>query len=149
MAAYRRVYDSRHLQADCHEPGSAPELYAGWSSMDYLYLFIPDSDFQQNMTSTDLSYWSRSLCISRENARRSVDVCVCVCVCVFGASRYFVCRRLCPSRRRRQTLTINHVAARHARDDRPANTADKFDSRILKSARFATAVVYIGWSDVT
>ena len=26
MAAYRRVYDSRHLQADCKEPGSAPEL---------------------------------------------------------------------------------------------------------------------------
>jgi len=25
MAAYRRVYDSRHLQADCQEPGSAPE----------------------------------------------------------------------------------------------------------------------------
>jgi len=27
MAAYRRVYDSRHLQADCQKPGSAPELY--------------------------------------------------------------------------------------------------------------------------
>jgi len=25
MAAYRRVYESRHLQADCQEPGSAPE----------------------------------------------------------------------------------------------------------------------------
>jgi len=25
MAAYRRVFDSRHLQADCQEPGSAPE----------------------------------------------------------------------------------------------------------------------------
>ena len=25
MAAYRRVYDSRHLQDDCQEPGSAPE----------------------------------------------------------------------------------------------------------------------------
>jgi len=24
MAAYRRVYDSRHLQADCKEPRSAP-----------------------------------------------------------------------------------------------------------------------------
>ena len=24
MAAYRRLYDSRHLQADCQEPGSAP-----------------------------------------------------------------------------------------------------------------------------
>jgi len=28
MASYRRVYDSRHLQADCQEPGSAPEPYA-------------------------------------------------------------------------------------------------------------------------
>jgi len=27
MAAYRRVYDSRHLQADCQVPGSAPEPY--------------------------------------------------------------------------------------------------------------------------
>ena len=25
MAAYRRVYDSHHLQADCQEPGSTPE----------------------------------------------------------------------------------------------------------------------------
>ena len=25
---YRRVYDSCHLQADCQEPGSAPEPYA-------------------------------------------------------------------------------------------------------------------------
>ena len=28
MAAYRRVCDSRHLQADCQEPRSAPEPYA-------------------------------------------------------------------------------------------------------------------------
>ena len=28
MAAYRRVYDSHHLQADCQEPGSSPEPYA-------------------------------------------------------------------------------------------------------------------------
>ena len=28
MAAYRRVYDSRHMQADCKEPGSAPGPYA-------------------------------------------------------------------------------------------------------------------------
>ena len=27
MAAYRRVYDSRHQQADCQEPESAPEPY--------------------------------------------------------------------------------------------------------------------------
>jgi len=28
MAAYRRVYDSRHMQADCQELGLAPETYA-------------------------------------------------------------------------------------------------------------------------
>jgi len=39
MAAYRRVYDSRHLQADCQEPGSTPEPYARQSSAGYLYLF--------------------------------------------------------------------------------------------------------------
>jgi len=37
MAAYRRVYDSHHLQADCQEPGSAPEPYARQSSMGYLF----------------------------------------------------------------------------------------------------------------
>ena len=39
MAAYRLVYDSRHLQAECQVPGSAPETCAGQSSMGYLYLF--------------------------------------------------------------------------------------------------------------
>ena len=39
MAAYRRLYDSRHLQADCQELGSALE-YARQSSMGYLYLFM-------------------------------------------------------------------------------------------------------------
>ena len=36
MAAYRRVYDSRHLLADCQEPESAQEPYARQSSMGYL-----------------------------------------------------------------------------------------------------------------
>jgi len=35
----RRVYDSRHLQADCQKPGSAPEPYAEQSSTVYLYPF--------------------------------------------------------------------------------------------------------------
>ena len=39
MAAYHRVYDLRHLQADCQEPGLAPEPYAWQSSMGYLYIF--------------------------------------------------------------------------------------------------------------
>jgi len=39
VAAYRRVYDLRHLLADCQEPGSAPVPYARYSSMGYLYLY--------------------------------------------------------------------------------------------------------------
>jgi len=39
MADYRRVYDSRHLQADCRGPGSAAEPYARQSSVGNLYLF--------------------------------------------------------------------------------------------------------------
>ena len=37
MAAYRRVYDSRHLQSDCQGPGSAPEPYAPQSSMGHVF----------------------------------------------------------------------------------------------------------------
>ena len=38
MAAYRRVYDSRYLQADCQEPGSAPEPYKyGLPLLPFLY----------------------------------------------------------------------------------------------------------------
>ena len=40
MAAYCRVHDSRHLQADCQEPGSAPEPYTQQSSMGYLFLLV-------------------------------------------------------------------------------------------------------------
>ena len=40
MATYRRVYDSFHLQADCQEPGSAPEPYTQQSSMGYLVYLL-------------------------------------------------------------------------------------------------------------
>ena len=40
MAAYRRVYDSHHLQAGCQELGLAPEPYARESSMGDLYLLL-------------------------------------------------------------------------------------------------------------
>jgi len=53
MAAYRRVYDSRHLQADCHEPGSAPEPYPQQSSMGYLYIFISSSGNRRTDGQTD------------------------------------------------------------------------------------------------
>jgi len=38
MAAYRRVYDSHHLQADCQEPGLAPEPYATFTP--FLHVFV-------------------------------------------------------------------------------------------------------------
>jgi len=53
MAAYRRVYDSRHLQADCQEPGSAPEPYARYLSMDYLYLFVTYIGIGRFLTTVD------------------------------------------------------------------------------------------------
>jgi len=40
VAVYRRVYDSRHLQAHCQEPGSAPEPDARQSSMGYVCLLL-------------------------------------------------------------------------------------------------------------
>ena len=38
--AYRRVYDSLNLQAECQEPGSALEPYTRYTSMGYLYLYF-------------------------------------------------------------------------------------------------------------
>jgi len=40
MAAYRRVYDSCHLQADCQEPGSAPEPYTLGSRVWATFTFL-------------------------------------------------------------------------------------------------------------
>ena len=42
MAAYRVVYDSRHLQADCQEPGSALEPYTlgnrVWATFTFTFI---------------------------------------------------------------------------------------------------------------
>ena len=40
MAAYHQVYDSRRLQTDCQEPGSAPEPYARQSSVWTTFTFF-------------------------------------------------------------------------------------------------------------
>jgi len=40
MAAYRRVYDSRHLQADCQKPGSAQNPRLGsrvWATFTFTF----------------------------------------------------------------------------------------------------------------
>ena len=59
MAAYRRVYDSRHLQADCQEPGSAPEPYARQSSMGYLYLFSVPTNGDRIVTMDSVTSFHR------------------------------------------------------------------------------------------
>ena len=46
MAAYRRVYNSPHLQADCQAPGSALESYARQSIMGYLLTFFNTIEWQ-------------------------------------------------------------------------------------------------------
>jgi len=41
MASYCRVYDSRHLQADCKEPASAPDPTLGilvWATFTFTFL---------------------------------------------------------------------------------------------------------------
>ena len=61
MAAYCQVYDSYHLQADYQEPGSAPEPYARWSSMGYLFYTKAAAVVCLSIQSTDAAYcykWS-------------------------------------------------------------------------------------------
>ena len=64
MADYHRVYDSRHLQADCHEPGSAPEPYARQSSMGYLHLSLlqmtPGYNYQETIANTSHQHKGRN-----------------------------------------------------------------------------------------
>jgi len=45
MAAYRRVYDLRHLQADCQEPGSAPEPCVIEQATFYLFSFAAANQY--------------------------------------------------------------------------------------------------------
>jgi len=52
VVAYRRVYDSRHLQADCQEVGSARQ-----SSMGYLFYATLSGN------SLDVA-WSVCMCVS-------------------------------------------------------------------------------------
>ena len=55
MVAYRRVYDSRHLQADCKEPGSAPNPTLGnrvWASF-----FVLTSVTSRRSLGLELGLW--------------------------------------------------------------------------------------------
>jgi len=59
MAAYRRVYDSHHLQADCQEPGSAPERYAWQSSVGYIYVFAVEQRAGPTFRAAVAAEWRR------------------------------------------------------------------------------------------
>ena len=67
MTAYRRVYDSRHLQADCQEPGSAPErsviehglplgdlLTVYYAERLIMYMFTRQNSRQYRETETEI-----------------------------------------------------------------------------------------------
>jgi len=60
MAAYRRVYDLRHHQVDCQEPGSAPKPYAQWLSMGYLYLFYINKHDDLTWYKNQVTGWVKS-----------------------------------------------------------------------------------------
>jgi len=70
MAAYRRVYDSHHLQADCQEPGSA--VIEHGLLLPFIYIYLPH-------THTFIS--------ARRYASAVLAIALCLPVCV----------RLCPS----------------------------------------------------
>jgi len=78
--SYRRVYDSPHLQADCQEPGSAPEPCARQSSMGYLYLIVcgyyPASSGITRLLNAMQWGWDRWAvvgCVSHRASRRSIS----------------------------------------------------------------------------
>ena len=60
MAAYRRVYDSRHLQADCQEPGPAPEPYTHSNAIAACKKFTAHDSDQRLQTFAMLSIYTVS-----------------------------------------------------------------------------------------
>ena len=80
MAAYRRVYDSRHLQADCQEPGSAPEPYALQSSTGYFFMFRIELTYQRILERKQTPERGNSACVQciAELSGKSSDICECL-----------------------------------------------------------------------
>ena len=60
MAAYRRVYDSHHVQAVCQVPESAPEPCCRQSSAGYLSLFT-----EYSTTARNIRHLRRLSCLAR------------------------------------------------------------------------------------
>ena len=61
MAAYRRVYDSRHLQADCQEPGSAQRNPALGNRVWAAFTFYHWKTCQKVQRRSQLSYVCRNI----------------------------------------------------------------------------------------
>ena len=74
MAAYRQVYDSRHLQADCQEPGSAPEHYARQSSMGYTLLLLKEMHTKENGSFFCLTVYTSSRHVRSQFAHQSIGL---------------------------------------------------------------------------
>jgi len=55
MAAYRRVYDSRYRQADCKEPGSAPEPYTLGNRV-WVTFYTRDRNFFTNVENINAQF---------------------------------------------------------------------------------------------
>jgi len=72
MAAYRRVYDSRHLQADCQEPGSAPEPYTigirVWATFILPFLHLKSVTMLRNSAKMEISIRDSRPLLLRVNA---------------------------------------------------------------------------------
>ena len=56
MVAYGRVYDSHHLQAECKEPGSAPESYVRVTVTYFCSLFVPSALLWIEMSAAVISF---------------------------------------------------------------------------------------------
>jgi len=59
MAAYRQVYDSRHLQADCKELGSAPEPYTLGNQMWAAFIMALNLTTLESCRPFDAHLWVR------------------------------------------------------------------------------------------
>ena len=107
--SHRRVCDSRHLQPDCQEPGSAPEPYARQSSMGYIYLFTFAVWWCIDASGEGRWYGGRRQCSRgvrraadsprgstvEEEERAKCDVYVWWCIDASGEGRWYGGRRQC------------------------------------------------------
>ena len=92
MAAYRRAYDSLHLQADCQEPGSTPEPYARQSSMGYVYVFT--CKYRVVSCSHRISFLDCGRCTWFERISMAVILLNCVTLGMFQPCDDIVCSSL-------------------------------------------------------